>query len=265
MVFGLGAHGHHGSRASVRCSSRIGPGARLATLRASPSAAAFGYHPPRMTDLLAGVLDALVANVDADVLRVELARRLGEPPRTTLPTLPGAESGEVPSAQPSPRAAAVLRRMVLEDILDEPILSARPTDREFPLRIFFGQLGESLDDDGGFALASALSFYFRVPMDEDTKVRVGVEASKLYYLFCEQTDVGQETVRQASPLLAALMTTQLEKVRLEAVDHMPSFDSSVHERVSGSMNTSPEIKSARSFLARVKANNMVRSRALVRT
>ena len=217
-----------------------------------------------MTDLLAGVLDALVANVEPDILRTELARRLGDPLRTTMPSLPN-ESGETPIAGPSPRTLSILRRLVLEDILDEAILSARPNDREFPLRILFGQLGESLDDDGGFALASALSFYFRVPMDDDTKVRIGVETSRLYYLFCEQTDVGQEIVRQASPLLAALMSTQLEKVKLEAVDHMPTFEGTVHERVSGSMNTSPEIKAARSFLARVKANNMVRSRALVRT
>lgn len=231
-----------------------------------------------MTDLLAGVLDALVANVEPDILRTELARRLGDPSRQTMPSLPN-ESGETPIAgarvagddsfmkhgAPSPRTIAILRRLVLEDILDEAILSARPHDREFPLRILFGQLGESLDDDGGFALASALSFYFRVPMDDDTKIRIGVETSRLYYLFCEQTDVGQEIVRQASPLLAALMSTQLQKVKLEAVDHMPTFDGTVHERVSGSMNTSSEIKAARSFLARVKANNMVRSRALVRT
>ena len=218
-----------------------------------------------MTDLLGPILDALVQSVEPDVLRLELARRLGDPSRTTMPSLPN-ESGETPIAgAPTPRTLSILKRLVLEDILDEAILSARPHDREFPLRIFFGQLGESLDDDGGFALASALSFYFRVPMDDDAKVRVAIETSRLYYLFCEQTDVGQEIVRQASPLLAALMSTQLDKVKLEAVDHMQTFDGAVHERIAGSMNTSPAIKTARSFLARVKANNMVRSRALVRT
>jgi hypothetical protein len=102
-------------------------------------------------------------------------------------------------------------------------------------------------------------------MDEETKVRMGIEVSKLYYSFVEQVDLGREIVRQASPLFAALMTTQLEKVKLESVDHLPTFDSNVHERVAGSLSTSPEIKTPRSFLARVKANAMVRSRALVRT
>lgn len=213
-------------------------------------------------DLLPGILDVLVANVEPNVLRDEIARRLGDPPRPTLRQLP-TESGETPAT--SPRAAGVLRRLVLDDILDEAISSARPQDREFPLRILFGQLGESLDDDGGFTLATAISFFFRVPMEEETKVRVGIEVSKLYYLFVEQVDLGREIVRQASPLLAALMSTHLEKVKLESVDHIHMFDSNVHERIAGSSHTSPEIMTPRSFLARIKANGVVRSRALVRT
>lgn len=212
------------------------------------------------SDLIAGLFDLLVANVEPSVIREELARRLDDVSRPTLEQLP-TESVEAAS----PRTSGILRRLVLEDILDEAILSARPQDREFPLRILFGQLGESLDDDGGFTLATSISFFFRVPMDDETKVRVGVEVSKLYYLFVEQVDLGREIVRQASPLFAALMTTQLDKVKFESVDHLVTFDSNVHERISGSMNTSSEIKTPRSFLARVKANGMIRSRALVRT
>jgi len=214
------------------------------------------------SDLLPGILDALVASVEPSILRAEIAQRLGDPSRPTLPQLPS-ESTETKLA--SAATDSVMRKLVLEDILDEAILSARPHEREFPLRILFGQLGESLGDDGGYALATALSFFFRVPMDEETKVRVAIETSKLYYLFVEQVDLGREIVRQASPLLAALMTTQLEKVKLESIDHATVFDSNSHERVSGSMSTSAEIKTPRSFLARVKANAMVRSRALVRT
>jgi len=213
------------------------------------------------SDLLSGILDTLVASVEPAELRAEIARRLGDPSRPTLPQLPENETTETASAA----ANGVLKRLVLDDILDEAILSARPNDREFPLRILFGQIGESLGDDGGFGLATALSFFFRVPMEEETKVRVGLEASKLYYLFVEQNDVGHEIVRQASPLLAALMSTQLDKVKLESVDHLSTFDSALNERIAGSMSTSPEIKAPRSFLARVKANSMVRSRALVRT
>jgi len=219
-----------------------------------------------MAELLSGILDALVASVDPSVLRAEIAKRLPPPSRPTMPELdPGASDATPAIGAASARADGILRRLVMEDILDEAILAARPHDREFPLRILFGQLGESLDDDAGFMLASGLSFYFRVPTDEETRVRVGVEVSRLYYLFAEQMDLGREIVRQASPLLAELMSSQLEKVKLESVDHMSTYDSAVHDRISGSINTSPVLRGARSFLARVKANGMVRQKAMVRT
>jgi hypothetical protein len=89
-----------------------------------------------------------------------------------MPELEPDASGATPAiGSASTRADAILRRLVMEDILDEAILAARPHDREFPLRILFGQLGESLDDDAGFVLASGLSFYFRVPTDDETRVR----------------------------------------------------------------------------------------------
>lgn len=219
-----------------------------------------------MAELLPGILDALVASVDASTLRSELARRLPPPSRPTMPELDPGASGATPAiGAPSARADAILKRLVMEDILDDAILAARPHDREFPLRILFGQLGESLDDDAGFVLASGLSFYFRVPTDEETRVRIGLEVSRLYYLFAEQVDLGREIVRQASPLLAELMSSQLDKVKLESVDHMTTYDSAVHDRIAGSINTSPVIRGARTFLARVKANGMVRSKAMVRT
>jgi hypothetical protein len=217
-----------------------------------------------MADLLPPILDALVANVDAATLRAELRRRLGDRDPSMTSEMPALDA--TPHlGSPSAKAQEVLKRLVMEDILDEAILHARPQDREFPLRILFGQLGESLDDDGGFALATALSFYFRVPMEEETKIRVGLEASRLYYLFCEKMDLGREIVRQASPLLSALMSTQVEKVRFESVDHLQTFDSQMHERDAGSIPTSPVVRWPRTFLVRVKANGMVRSLALVRT
>jgi hypothetical protein len=115
------------------------------------------------------------------------------------------------------------------------------------------------------ALFTGDHFEWRVPMDDETKANVGIEASKLYYLFVEQVDLGREIVRQASPLLAALMSTQLDKIKLESVDHEEVFDGKVHERIAGSMIMSTEIKTPRSFLSLIKANGALRSRALVRT
>lgn len=217
-----------------------------------------------MAELLSAILDALVASVEPSVLREEIARRLPPPSRPTMPEIDPGGADPTP-ASGRPRGDLMLRRLVMDDILDEAILGARPHDREFPLRILFGQLGESLQDDAGFALATGLSFYFRVPVDEETRVRVGIEVSRLYYSFAEQVDLGREIVRQASPLLAELMSTQLDKVKLESVDHMTTFDSATHDRAPGSIPTSSVVRGPRTFLARVKANGMVRSKAMVRT
>jgi hypothetical protein len=204
------------------------------------------------------VLEALVSSVD----RERFARALEQ----VVPQAPAAPSSATPpSATASKAADAVLHRIVLSDILDEAILSARPGETIFPLRMFFGALGDALSDDTAFALASGLNFYFRVGMDEEAKMRVGTEVSRLYYRFAEERALERELVAQLSPLLARLMSTELERLRFESVDAAGVFDSSVHERAPGSRATGARVEAPKSFLCRVVSSSMVRAKALVRT
>jgi len=66
-------------------------------------------------------------------------------------------------------------------------------------------------------------------------------------------------------LVAALLSTELQRVRLEAVDHMTTFDSQVHERAQGSDASSAHVRRPTSFLCRVPQTGMVRMKALVLT
>jgi hypothetical protein len=159
----------------------------------------------------------------------------------------------------------VLRRVVLADVLDDEILAARPGDRSFPLRLFFGALGDALGDETGFTLACALNLFFRADMDEEWKMRVGVEASRLYYEFANEGRLDAPTAKQVSPLLAKLLSTQLERLRLEAIDHAGVFDSALHERVAGSNPANATIKRPATMLCRVAANGAVRVKAGVVT
>jgi hypothetical protein len=200
--------------------------------------------------LVKDVLEAVVSSID----RERLSRAL---------------DGVVPKANEAPSgsnktASAVVNRIVLSDILDDAILGARPGDPSFPLRVFFGTLGDSLADDTAFALASGLNFYFRVTMDEDAKMRLGVEASRLYYEFAAK-NVAKDVATPLAPLLARLMSTELERVRFEHVDAGAMFDSSIHERVPGSDASGARVRAPKSFLCRVVSTSMVRSKALVST
>jgi hypothetical protein len=164
-----------------------------------------------------------------------------------------------------PVVAEVLRRVVLADVLDEEILEARPGDRSFPLRLFFGALGAALGADTGFTLACALNLFFRADMDEEWKMRVGVEASRLYYAFVAEGRLDARAAKEVSPLLAKLLSTQLDRVRLEAIDHATVFDSALHEREPGSDAGSATVARPASMLVRVVANGMVRVKAGVVT
>ncbi len=203
------------------------------------------------SDLAARALEALASSVDRD--------RFGRALEQLLP------AQEVTSAAPTKTASAVLDRIVLSDILDDAILSARPGETSFPLRLFFGELGEALGSDTAFALANGLNFYFRVAMDEESKMRVGLEVSRMYYRFVEERAIERDVVLPLSPLLARLMSTELERLRFEAVDAAGVFDSSLHERAPGSDASGARVLSAKSFLCRVVSSSMVRAKALVRT
>jgi hypothetical protein len=196
------------------------------------------------------VIDALVSSID----RHKLADALDG----ALPSAPAAVG-------PGKAAGAVLHRLVLSDILDDGILSARPGETSFPLRMFFGSLGEGVEDDVAFALASGLNFFFRVEMEEEAKMRVGIEVSRLYYVYAEKRPFERDLITQLSPLLARLMSTELERLRFESADSAGMFDSSVHERTPDSDKTSPRVIAPKSFSCRVVSSSMVRAKALVRT
>lgn len=203
------------------------------------------------------VLDALVAAVDRE--------RFGKALAALAPTsAPPSASG------PSKTAGALLHRIVLSDILDDAILASRPGEPSFPLRMFFGELGDALSDDASagetaFALASGLNFYFRVAMEEEAKMRVGLEVSRLYYRFAEERPIERDVTIQLSPLLARLMSTELERLRFESVDAAGMFDSSLHERAAGSDPSGARVERPKSFLCRVVASAVVRAKAQVRT
>lgn len=203
-------------------------------------------------------LEALVASVDRD----RLARALAELAPAPAPASPPRAQGKT--------ASALLSRIVLSDILDDAILAARPGETSFPLRMFFGELADALGEDtrfdeDAFALASGLSFYFRVAMDEETKMRVGLEVSRLYYRFAESRPIERDVTLQLSPLLARLMSTELERLRFESCDAAGMFDSSLHERAPGSDASGARVLGSKSFLCRVVSTSAVRAKALVRT
>lgn len=217
------------------------------------------------TDLLKGLIEAFAASIDPGKLRAELLRRVGTtepaPDSTSVTSRPKPKTSNAPSS-PQPE---VLQRLFLEDILDESILGARAGEKSYPLRLFFSQLSESLSDDSAFALLTGMNFYFRVEMDEEVKMRVGYEISRLYYHFIEDSQIELVSTAPLSQLIAALMSTELTRVRFENVDNATTFDSALHERATGGDPGNASIQQPLSFLCRVTANNMVRTKALVKT
>lgn len=217
------------------------------------------------------VLGAIERSVDAKTLALAVKAAAGVR-NDTMP--PVAHKPETP--QPSAGSQRLLTRIVLGDILDDAILAARPSDRSFPLRLFFGELSALLatDEEVGakaqaaeqaFTLASALNFYFRAEMDPEAKVRVAVETSRQLYATAHAAKMDDELVAKAAPLLAALMNNALERVKLESVDHVKVFDSQIHERTASSDTTSSRVLRPATFLARVSANNSVKVKAQVVT
>ena len=193
----------------------------------------------------------------------------------------GQERGEPPA--PSAGTQKLLTRIVLGDILDDTILGARPQDRTFPLRLLFSELGALLaraDEDPpshgaederahaseqAFTLASGLNFFFRAAMDGEAKIRVGLEVSKQLYLLASDAKLDAAVVAKAAPLLATIMSSELERVKFESVDHARVFDSQCHERTVGSDPTGSRILRPASFLCRVSTNNAVKAKAQVVT
>jgi len=159
----------------------------------------------------------------------------------------------------------VLERVVLADLLDDSILSARPGDKPFPLRVFFGELGARISTPTAFTLAMGLNFFFRSEMEEEDKMRVGHEASRLYYQLVHEVGLEESAIRETSPLLATLMSSELSRIAFESVDHVSVFDSRFHDRAAGADPHGSRIVRPATFLAKVTQNAMVRLKAKVVT
>lgn len=205
-----------------------------------------------------GRVKELVAQL-ADVVGLERSTSTGEASSSSAST----------STSTSDR---ILARIVLGDILDDSILSAKAGERTFPLRLFFGELGSWLTKEGdaadhAFTLASGLNFFFRASpgAHAENKVRVALEVSRSLYTFAHVAKLDPEILSKAAPLLATLMTGGLDRVKLEAVDHVKMFDSQIHERTTESDPSGSRIVRPASFLCRVSANNAVKAKAQVVT
>ena len=210
------------------------------------------------------ILAAIEKSVDSHDI-AEVVRGYARAPRPTHPEIHEAATTG---------ATRLLTRIVLGDILDDTILAARPNDRTFPLRLFFGELSRYLANDtdaaaavseAAFTLASGLNFFFRAPMEGEGKMHVGLEVSRQLYGFADAATLDRELLARAAPLLASLMNNELERVKLESVDVVKVFDSALHERTEGSDPTSLAIVRPTSFLCRVAANNAVKAKAGVLT
>jgi hypothetical protein len=199
------------------------------------------------------VLEALLEAEDAESLMSAIAPATGPRP----------EPKEEVSA-PNESAVAMQHRFGMVDILDESILNSRQGDGAFPLRLMFGEMTEHGDEDAAFAFACAINFYFRATMNEEARVRLALEVSRLFYPFARKT-LDDKLRRAAAPLLAQLMTTQLDKLELRHVEDGAMFDSAIHERSAGSDSTSPKIRHAETFLCRVAGTGKARFKATVTT
>ena len=204
-----------------------------------------------MPDPLDAVMQALTATVD----RAAFAARLAQ--------LQPKDAGSV---RPEASGVDATARLMLSDILDDGILAARSGDKSFPLRLLLSEMATRLPtSDDAMALAGGLNLFFRAELDEEARVQLGVSISRAYYRFVRKERLDQDLVLRASPLLSQLMSTQVERVRFESVDHAPHFDSKDHERGAASNPSERKISHPESFLVRVSATGLVRSKALVST
>ena len=215
----------------------------------------------------AALLAHLERALDDQRLRRDLEAALGPRPAASPVVAQGRPATPATGAE-----ADVLSRVVLSDILDEGILGARPSDKTFPLRLIFGSLAEHVGAhknekarEAAFVLASALNLYFRADLDEEARIRIGFEASRLFYAFASAAELERDLVSRGAPLLAALLGTELERVKFESTDHVGVFASQLHERDRGSDPHGSRIVSRGSFLVRVSATGTVRMKAQVRT
>lgn len=195
----------------------------------------------------------LARHVDQEGARRALEARFGSPAPAAAARAPVA-TGDV-------SRDALLGKLVLSDVLDDTITSARPDSASFPLRLLFGELAARLGEEPAFVLACGLSFYFRANMEEDTLAQYGVEVSRAFYAFPLDADLR----RKCAPLIAALLTTALENTELLALDDAHVFDSATMERDRGADRSAASPVHPRSFFLRVVSSGLVKRKALVLT
>jgi hypothetical protein len=208
------------------------------------------------SEALRALLDSAATAIDEDKLKAAMRAYLGE-----------GEPAKASSPRPSTREPRgdVSPRFLLQDILDDSILGAKAGDKSFPLRLLFSELSTRAGDDNAFTLLCALNVYFRIDADDEVKMRLGHEVSRLYYRFMDEARPEGLAAVHVSGLVAALLSTELQRVRLEAVDTAGAFDSQSHERGQGSDPASSAVKRPLSFLCRVPQTGMVRIKATVLT
>jgi hypothetical protein len=170
-------------------------------------------------------------------------------------------SAAAPAAAVDHSRDALLGKLVLSDVLDDAITAARPDSPSFPLRLFFGELAARLSEERAFTLACGLSFYFRATLEEDSLAQYGVEVSRAFYAFPIDADLR----RKCAPLVAALLTTQLENTELSCLEDAHVFDSATMERDRGADRSAASPVLPRSFFLRVVASGLVKRKALVVT
>ena len=217
------------------------------------------------------VLSALGAAIDADKLSAELERlaivataRTAPPPgamNVPVPAMPAASTGMGGHAQ-----HPVLAKLVIDDLLDDSIREAKRDDRTFPLRLLLGEVSAALaTSDEAFALGAALATFFRSTQTDEAKMYLALEASEHFYRFAAAQKLETALVQKSAPLLAALLSSELERLKLESVDHVVAFDSSTCERGPGADSTQSRVLRPLSFVCRINASQAVRAKAKVLT
>lgn len=225
---------------------------------------AAGDHA-HLTELTEKVFEALRASVDTDALGARLAALHAE---LSPVSAPRSERSPAPRTNDkhegkSSVANALLERWSLADVLDDSILLANPSDKGYPLRLLFGEMSATMaTSDEALTFAAAVNFFFRTSGEEESRVALGMEVSRAFYAFARTLEPQLRST--AAPILATLLSSELPRLRFESVDHLGTFDSNMHERDRQS-GQGGAIREVRTFLCRITASGLVRTKARVLT
>ena len=167
------------------------------------------------------------------------------------------------AAHASKASNELLSRWSLADVLDDSILGANPSSKGYPLRLLFAEMSAQMaTSDEALTFAAAVNLYFRTEGEEEARVALGMEVSRAFYVFAQTLDPALRPT--AAQGLATLLSSDLPRLRFESADHLTTFDSAVHERERGS-SQGAAIRELRTFVCRITATGMVRTKARVLT